>query len=121
MNPGALTGGARAPWTLLDWAGFDCLVETDAPGEMQVRVAFAPAGHSHTNHTSDAPLTVRCPLTVFEQPESMANTWRLIRSVGVTGARVIVMTALRVRALAVDCPVRGKSAAPGRPCAIRPG
>ena len=43
----------------------------------------------------------------------MANTWRFVRGVEVTGARVIAMTALRARALAVDCPIRGKSAAPG--------
>lgn len=95
VYPPALEGTAFKPWgfdpmcgsalDMLDWAGFDCLVETDAPGEVQVRAAFASAGHSHTNHVADA------PLTAFEQPESMANIWRFVRSVRGMGARVIAM------------------------------
>ena len=71
VYPPALEGTAFEPWgfdqrcdsalDMLDWAGFDCLAETDAPGKMRVRVTFASAGHSHTNHTSYAPPD--CPVS----------------------------------------------------------
>ncbi|MGN1019036.1 MAG: hypothetical protein ACI4O7_01575 [Aristaeellaceae bacterium] len=134
VYPPAAEGAGFEPWgfdqrcggalDMLDWAGFDCLVDMEAPGEMQVRVTFATAGHNHASHTSGEPRTARrylaegrhrvfVPLTAFGQPESKANAWRFVRGVGVTGAKVIALTALRARALAVESPIRGGSAAPG--------
>ncbi len=132
--PAAKQGKGFRPWgfdrvcdgaaDLMGWAGFDCLMDIPAAGEVLVQVHFASEGWNHTSHTSCAPLMARClltegrhrfflPLSAFEQPESQSNTWRFVESISVQGGKVIEMTALKARALAVDCPICGKSAAPG--------
>ncbi|MGN0777919.1 MAG: hypothetical protein ACI4MJ_02125 [Aristaeellaceae bacterium] len=134
VYPPALGQAEFVPWgfdtrclnalDMLDWAGFDCLLDMAQDGEVAFCVSFASKGHNHASHVSDQPLTARCqltagrhrlflPLSAFEQPECRQNVWRFVRGVAVRGAQVVAMTALKARALAVDCPVRGRSAAPG--------
>lgn len=134
VYPPAVNGNVFTPWgfdkkceTALDmygWAGFDCVLDMPDAGEVVFCVAFASNGKNHADHAASDPLLARRYLTAgrhhlllrqedFQQPEIRKNVWRFVRSITVEGASVVEMTALRAPVLAVDCPVRGKSALPG--------
>lgn len=134
IRPEAANGCHFTPWgfdmkctealDMFGWAGFDCLLEATSPCEVRVTVCFASNGRSHTSHAATDPLTARIHIAEgqhrvflrpvdFEQPESKLSGWRFVMGVSAEGAKVIEMTAVRARALAVECPIRGKSVRPG--------
>lgn len=133
-KPDVVQGYHFVPWgfdekceealDMYGWAGFDCWVDVPQAGEIIVQVSFASKGRVHSGSAPYAPLIARryfpagehrffLTMTDFEQPECKQSGWRFVKSIAVQGAEVRGMTALRARALAVACEVRGKSAQPG--------
>lgn len=113
--------GALDMW---GWAGFDCLLEVPADGMVTFTAEFVSSHMGHTDHSGADSLVAEVDLTAgqrriflsltdFHQQEIKSNVWRFLKGIRVEGAEVIAMSAMRARSLAIDCSVRGKSAAPG--------
>lgn len=132
--PPAMEDTSFTPWgfdktcagalDLWGWAGFECLLDVLQDGMVRVEAAFVSSHQDHTDHSGADSLTAELYLTAgrhqvflalkdFQQQEIRSNVWRFLKSLTVQGAKVNRMAALREKAVAVQCDIRGKSARPG--------
>ena len=99
---------------LLGWEGFDCVLALEQKGSAVLRAFFAdgrscqaelslPAGQTH----------LFVPLDGFDLPSVSGNIWRFLTALEITGCTALSVTALRSRALVVQCAVRGQSVKAG--------
>ena len=124
FEPWGFDKTARGALDMWGWSGFDCLLDVPKTGEVCIHATFVTGKPTHTDHSGAASLTARLHLSAgrrrlfldlkdFCQQEIKSNVWRFFKGISAQGASIVEMTALRARALAVDCAVRGRSARPG--------